>query len=114
MKELAIPYAFMEWEAKIQYPYWIGEVSEAPTENEDGYEESAFILTGTTRKSWAELLAQKDRIKKHFSSVSGLRGKTDSGTIAVFFSSATMLPTDEADLKRIQINLDIKEWKGID
>lgn len=113
MEHLTIPYSFGDWTAKIKYPYWVGECTEATTTTEDGYEESVFILTGTARGTWLQLEKDKEKIKKHFS-ITGLRAKTDSGSIAVFFSSSMMIPTGEADLKRIQINLDIKEWKGTD
>lgn len=113
MNILAIPYEFMQWSSEIRYPYWVGECSETPTNTEDGYEESTFILTGTTRGTWFELEQIKDKIKKHFPSVGGLCSTTDSGSIAVFFSGSFPVPTGEADLKRIQINLTIKEWKGL-
>lgn len=114
MQVLNLPYALFEWtDNDIPSCYWIGEYIDAPTDTEDGAEECTFILTGTTRGSWAELLGAKNRIKKHFSAVGGLRAKTDGGTIAVFFESSTPVPTGEADLKRIQINLNIKEWKGM-
>ena len=111
MKKLSIPYAFGEWKAKIQYSYWVGEYTEETTITEDGYEESVFLLTGTHRGTWLQLEEEKNKIKDHFTTT-GLRAKTDSGSIVVFFSSAQIIPTGEADLKRIQINLDIKEWKG--
>ena len=113
MNILAIPYEFMQWSSEIKYPYWVGEYSETPTLTEDGYEESTFILTGTTRGTWSDLEEDKKKIKKHFPSVGGLRSTTDSGSIAVFFSGSLPVPTGEADLKRIQINLTIKEWKGL-
>ena len=113
MDILAIPYEFMQWSSEIKYPYWVGEYSETPTLTEDGYEESTFILTGTTRGTWSELEEDKEKIKKHFPSNGGLRSSTDSGSIAVFFSGSLPVPTGEADLKRIQINLTIKEWKGL-
>ncbi len=112
MDILHIPYAFMEWTAKIKYPYWVGEFSETPPETEDGCEESTFILTGTSRGSWLELMKAKEKIKRHFPTIGGLRAKTGSGAIAVFFSSSLPVPTGEADLKRLQVTLDIKEWKG--
>jgi hypothetical protein len=114
MNILAIPYEFMQWSSEtIPKNYWVGECSETPTNAEDGYEESTFILTGTTRGTWSELEEVKDKIKKHFPSVGGLRSATDSGSITVFFSGSFPVPTGEADLKRIQINLTIKEWKGL-
>ena len=57
-------------------------------------------------------LTDKAKIKKHFHPVSGLRGDTGSGSIAVFFDSAFPVPSGESELKKIQINLKIKEWKG--
>lgn len=113
MSFLQIAYEFMEWTQPVTGAYTVGEYSGVPTFNEDGSEESNFILTVTTRGKWIELEEIKDKIKKHFPSVFGLRGNTDSGSIAVFFSDAFPVPTGEADLKRLQINLTIKEWKGV-
>lgn len=113
MALLQIPYEFMEWTQALKYPYTVGEYIDAPTLNEDGSEESSFILTVTTRGKWIELEQIKEKIKTHFPSVFGLRGKTDSGSIAVYFSDAFPVPTGEADLKRLQINLTIKKWKGV-
>lgn len=116
MTALDIPYQLIEWNAadgRLTYPYFVGEFSETPTMNEDGSEESTLLLTGTTRGSWLELEEIKAKIKAHFPAVGGLRSSTDSGSIAVFYSGSLTIPTGEADLKRIQINLDIKEWKGL-
>ncbi len=113
MQILNLPYAFMEWtDNDIPPCYWIGEYLDTTTDNEDGAEECTFILTGTTRGSWTELMEAKNRIKKHFPAVGGLRARTAEGAITVFYESSTTVPTGEADLKRIQINLNIKEWKG--
>ena len=109
---LGIPYEFGEWTSKIQYPYVVGEVTEEPTETEDGMEESTMILNGFNRGKYIALETVKDKIKKHFHPIHGLRASTDSGSIAVFFDGAFYVPTGEADLKRIQINLKIKQWKG--
>lgn len=109
---LGIPYEFGEWTSKIQYPYVVGEVTEEPTETEDGMEESTMILNGFNRGKYIDLETVKDKIKKHFHPIHGLRASTDSGSIAVFFDGAFYVPTGEADLKRIQINLKIKQWKG--
>ena len=84
-----------------------------PTLDEDGKEESTMILTATTRGEWLELEEIKQKIKKHFPAVGGLRAETDNGVIVVFYSDAFPVPTGEADLKRIQINLDVREWKGL-
>lgn len=112
MDKIAVSYEFGEWTSPVQYPYWVGEITEEPTTTEDGYEKSTMILSGFHRGGYFELETDKAKIKKHFHPIYGLRAKTDSGSIAVFFDGAFYVPTGEADLKRIQINLKIQEWKG--
>ena len=112
MGEITVPYEFGEWTSVVKYPYWVGEITEEPPNTEDGAEESTLILTGFNRGNYIDLEKDKAKIKKHFHSIHGLRAKTGSGSIAVFFDGAFYVPTNEAELKRIQINLKIKEWKG--
>lgn len=112
MSTLAVPYEFGEWTKAVQYPYFTGEITEEPPLTEDGAEQSTFILSGFHRGKLIALEEIKEQIKKHFHPIFGLRAKTDSGAIAVFFNGSFYIPTGEADLKRIQINLTIKEWKG--
>lgn len=115
MDILGINYEPMEWTStKIPSDYWVGEWTDVPTLEEDGKEEYTFTLTGTTRGKWSLLEAVKDRIKSHFPSVGGLRIQKDNGdVIIVFFNGAFPVPTGEMGLKRMQINLDIKVWKGM-
>ena len=109
---IAVPYEFGEWTSEIKYPYFVGDISEAPIATEDGYEESYMLLDGFTRGKYIDLEVIKENIKAHFNPINGLCAKTDSGSIAVFFNGSNFIPTNEAELKRIQINLLIKEWKG--
>lgn len=112
MNKIGVPYEFGQWSSDIQYPYFVGEITEEPTDTEDGLEQSTMLLTGFTRGDYYDLETVKKKIKSHFPPVYGLRGDTDSGSIAVFFDGSFYVPTGEADLKKIQINLKIKEWKG--
>lgn len=112
MDILAIPYEFMEWTSEVQYPYFVGECTESESMTEDGAEEATFILTGFHRGKYIELEEIKEKIKKHFGSIHGIRAKTDSGSIAVFYVGAFYVRSGEADLKKVQINLKIKQWKG--
>lgn len=112
MDILEIPYEFGEWTSKIKSLYFVGEFTEPESTTEDGKEEPYFILTGFSRGKYIELEEIKERIKKHFHPVYGLRAQLDSGSIAVFYGGAFYVPTGEADLKRIQITLNIKQWKG--
>ena len=113
MEQIGVPYEFGLWTSEIKYPYFVGEITEEPTSTEDGLEQSTMLLTGFTRGNYSDLETVKKKIKSHFPSFYGFRGQTDSGSsIAVFFDGSFYVPTGEADLKKIQINLKIKEWKG--
>lgn len=115
MDILSVPYEFGEWTSEVQYPYFTGEVSEEPPTTEDGYESSTFILNGFNRGTEGVILGLEEikaKIRKHFHPIDGLCATTESGTIVAYYGGAFPVPTNEADLKRIQINLIIKEWKG--
>lgn len=112
LESIAIPYEFGEWSSRVVYPYFVGEMTEEPPVTEDGAEESTLILTGFHRGRLIALEQAKETIKRHFHPIYGCRGDTDSGAIAVFFDGAFYVPTGEAGLKRIEIHLKIKEWKG--
>lgn len=115
MDSIAVPYEFEEWTSPVTYPYFVGEITEDPTTTEDGHEESTLILTGFHRGKMIDLLRAKERIKAHFCPISGLRGETDNGSaIVVFFDGFFTVPSGEASLKKIQINLKIHTWKGAD
>lgn len=114
MDILEIPYEFGEWTSEVQYPYFVGE-KPSPEEypSEDGLEESEVILVGFHRGKVIELETLKEKIKQHFHPIHGLREQLDNGTIVVFFGGAFYVPTGEKDLKRIEIRLQIKLWKGV-
>lgn len=112
MKALGLKYAFMEWNGKPVYPYFIGEYSETPPLNEDGMQETTFLLTGFSRESWMALEDAKEKIEAYFNKVGGRTVIADSGSaVAVFYSNSLVIPTGDAELKKIQINLVVKEWK---
>ena len=111
LESIGVPYEFGEWSSAVQYPYFVGEITEEEPTTEDGLEPSTMLLTGFTRGEYLDLEIMKDKIKRHFHPIHGCHGWTDGGAIVVFYESAFYVPTGEADLKRIQINLQIKEWK---
>lgn len=113
LKSIDVPYEFMRWTSPVEDRYWVGEYTEIPTDVEDGYEEGTLLLTGTTKNLWSVLMEDRVKIKDHFSKIGGLRKPTDDGTVVIFYENSFPVPTGEADLKRIQINLHIKMWKGM-
>ena len=112
MGVIAVPYEFGEWTSPVSYPYGVGEITEDPITTEDGAEQSTLLLTFFNRGKMIDLLEIKEKIKNHFPPVYGLRGDTEGGTIAAFYDGFFTIPSGEADLKKIQINIIIKEWKG--
>lgn len=111
MNELQIPYEFSTWTQDIIYPYFVGEYQESEPLNEDGLQETTFLLTGFTRGNWLELEEAKKKIANYFNKVSSKTVIAEDGTaVAIFYASALIVPTGDAELKRIQINLTIKEW----
>lgn len=112
MSEMGLNYEFGEYGSEIQYPYFEGEYHEKEPDSEDGQQGCSFILTGYTRNSWLELEQAKALIENYFNKVSGKTVIADSGNaIAVFYLNSLIVPTTDAQLKKIQINLDILEWK---
>lgn len=116
MKSIGLEYGFGEYggnsNGKIVYPYWVGSYTETEPYTEDGLQESTVMITGFSRGSWLDLENGKGKIEKHFNRVSGKVGITSSGNaVAIFYAGALIVPTGDAELKSIQINLSIKEWK---
>lgn len=114
-EKLKIPYSFGEWsDEKVPNPFFTGEMTEVPQTTEDGYKESTFILNGFGRCSLLEFEKVRAKIEKHFNPVTGLRTTFDDGSgVVIFYENTLVIPLEEMEFKRIQINLTIKEWRQI-
>lgn len=112
LEELKIPFEFMEWtDPEIPETYWVTEYTEVESMNEDGMEETSFILTGTTKSKYFELEKVKESVKDKF--WNGLTAVLDCGQgIAINYGDAYPIPSVDESVHRIQITLKIKEWKG--
>lgn len=106
-----INYEFGEWASDIVYPYFVGEYSEQPTDTEDGLSETDFTLNGFMRGSALALEDAKATIESAFADATCIL-QNGSG-IDVSYAGALIVPTGDAELKRIQVSLIIKEWKVI-
>ena len=113
LQAVGINYEFMEWtDATIPQTYFTGEYIEEPRTTEDGLHGVDFIMMGNTFASWHTLETAKNTIERAFPSVTGKTAIMEDGSgVVVFFSHAITIPSQVPELKRIQINLDIKEWK---
>lgn len=106
-----VPYEFGRWSGNVPDTYCVGEYMTTPIATEDWAVESTMILTITTRGAFQELLHVQRRISHAFDPLTGLRASTYYGSVAIFYENAFPVETGEADLKRMQINLRIKQWK---
>ena len=108
-----IPYSFGAWSEDIVYPYFVGEYTETEPLYEYGETEDIFILTGTSRATDAilELERYKEKIKDIFPSEGLTEYFPDGCAIAVMYCDSSYIPTGTDDIRRIQINLKIKEWR---
>lgn len=114
LTDAGIPYDFMEFNSDISSlnQYWVGEYQENEPITEDGLQGCTFILTGTAKDSYVLLESTKQTIEELFPSIEGQTAILDNGTgVAIFYASALHIPTGDETLKRIQINLNVKEWK---
>lgn len=109
LHNLGINYEFGEWESEIVYPYWVGKFIEVPSD--DGPAETTFILEGFTRGSYLELLQNKETIENHFEHGHTAILDNHSGVAVVYDDANCDIPTGDASLKKIQVNLTVKEWK---
>lgn len=111
MEALGIPYAFMRWPSgKPPGYYFVGEYFENPsmTLEENGFQESTFVLRGFTRGDWLQLEHAKEKIERSMGKTAILE---DGSGVAVFYESGTVIPSGNDELKSIKINLNIQEWK---
>lgn len=112
MEGLGLNYEFGKMtKSPPEYPYWVGDYTEPESITEDGKEEPTILLTGFARGKFLELETQKATIKEHFRH--GVSVITEKGSaVVVFYGSSLNIPQEDDDLKRCQVNLQIKSWKG--
>lgn len=111
LESLGIPYQFMLWKSSPASTYWTGEYNETTAINEDGMEESNFILTGVTNKSFTKLEETKEKIKNYFTYEGHTHIFESGSAIAVMYSEAYPVPSVDEGVHKIQITLNIKEWR---
>lgn len=106
---LGIDYSFLRKNGTVTYPYFVGEYAEQPEADESGQMNITFILNGWTRGSWLELEEAKEKIADSLRSV-----VTEVGGygVGIFYGSASPVPEEDAEMKRMQITLDVRVWRN--
>lgn len=103
-----VDYNYMRYWGDFNRTYWVGESYENAGDLEDGSLNSTLIITGTTTGTWADLLEERDKIKK---ALIGKKTLLNSGSIGVYFDSGQTIPSDDDKIKRYQIKFSIYEWE---
>ena len=111
MGKLALPHAPWRY-SKTPVPdlYFISDYNEVPsaTAEENGMRPVTVILRGYTRQDMLSLFVAAGKIEKSCAKTEIL---PDGTGIAVFYDSAMPVPTGDAQLKSIKINLNIQVWR---
>ena len=113
--EKALPghYAFMRWNTHPPDDYYFtAEYNETPMETaeEDGRREMTIYVRGYTWGDWLTLEQAKDIIQSKIPTTAIL--ENGSG-VAIFYDSASVVPTGLDDLKSIKIDLTMQEWRAV-
>lgn len=110
LEAAGIDYEFGQWSTDpVPNPYFVGEYSEESTSTEDGQQNTVLMLTGTSL-SQLKLEQAKEKIKEIFPSYGKTAILSNGNGIAVFYDYALNVPVDDPELKRIQVNVLVKEW----
>ena len=111
MAALGLNYAFERWEDEPKYPYFTGEYLEEESTSEDGMQQCDFILTGITRGSGLDLETAREKIENYFYRDGRTAIASNGNAVVVFYSRSDVIPSGDAELKKIAIRVKAKEWK---
>jgi len=112
MESLGLNYEFERMtQSPPKYPYWVGDYTEGEPVTEDGEEPFTFFLTGFARgNSVSSLKKERTKIKEHFKH--GISVMESGAAVSISFGGSFSTPLEENDLKKCQVTLQIKVWKG--
>ena len=108
-KRLNIPYSYDEWGKDVELPYFIGELSEITTNDEDGKREFSFILTGEDVDTYTNLYRVTEILKKEYKQSKKI--KLDTGLMVMAYNRTFNVPVDGERVKRTQTEFTIYLWE---
>ena len=108
-KRLNIPYSYDEWEKDVELPYFIGELSEITTNDEDGKREFSFILTGEDVDTYTNLYNKIEILKKEYKQSKKI--KLDTGLMVMTYNRTFNVPVDGERVKRTQTEFTLYVWE---
>ena len=109
-KLIGLPYEFDNWKSELRLPYFVGEISEMTTLDEDGKREFDFILTGEDVETYSRLLDYSETIEKRYKY--GHSVVIDGAVVKIMYDNTITVPVEDENVKRIQINITVYLWEG--
>ena len=109
-KALDIPYSYDDWETDVVLPYFVGELSEVTTNNEDGKREFSFTLTGEDMDSYTNLYRVVEILKNTYKQSKKI--KLDDGLMVMIYSRTFNVPVEVERVKRTQTEFTIYLWES--
>lgn len=108
-KRLNIPYSYDEWGKDVELPYFIGELSEITTNDEDGKREFSFILTGEDVDTYTNLYNKIEILKKEYKQSKKI--KLGTGLMVMTYNRTFNVPVDGERVKRTQTEFTLYVWE---
>ena len=109
-KALDVPYSYDNWETDVVLPYFVGELSEVTTNNEDGKREFSFILTGEDMDSYTNLYRVVEILKNTYKQSKKIT--LDNGLMVMIYNRTFNVPVEVERVKRTQTEFTIYLWES--
>lgn len=106
---LGLNYEYMEWTGKLVYPYITGEHFTNYYDIATGLLQGEMLLEVWTRGEDIDLIQVHDKIQNHFKKLTKMQNKMG---FCITYKNKSAARTGDMDLKKIQINLETRVWKG--
>ena len=108
-KRLKIPYSYDDWGTDVKLPYFVGELDEITTNDEDGKREFSFTLTGEDVDTYTNLYETTEILKKEYKQSKKI--KLDNGLMVMTYNRTFNVPVDGERVKRTQTEFTLYVWE---
>lgn len=109
-KALNIPYSYDNWEKDVILPYFVGDLMEITTNDEDLKREFSFTLTGEDVGTYTNLYNFTEILKREYK-----QSKTitlDNGLVKIIYNKTTNIPVEDKRIKRVETEFTILLWES--
>lgn len=109
LKTLKIPYSFDNWGKDVELPYFVGELDEIQTLDEDGKREFLFTLTGEDVDTYTKLYKYTEILRETYKQ--SKKVSLSNGAMIISYNRTINVPVDSERVKRTQTEFTIYMWE---